>query len=370
MSCLKYSLITAVLASYSLITAVPTPNGTCGVQQALESRLRQRVLHLHHTSDLDATFRHERCLHVKLSGDGTNIGKRLHVVNFTFTLLEEGALAYSAEGNHSLAMIKESEDYAQMFKALQDVRNEVERLTTIDIDGTTYRIIYYLGGDWKFLAMCTGIDSATADHACIWCKCPKDDHANVSVEWSITDKSLGARTIEENVKLSQSRGKQFNVSRHPLFPTIPLSHVVIDNLHMFLRVSDVLLNQLLDRLKAEDAIDKARKFSNWDISRHKHLQAYEDFVTSLGIPNYQFYIGKNSRVLKVRSLTGPEKLKLASHIDIQSLLPGLAAGECTRIQDLWDDLLGLNTLFSKRPDDITADDISRYASSSSSSSSS
>ena len=338
----------------------PTPNGTCGVQQSLEDRLRQRVHHLCHISSPDTPFRRNHCLHVKLSGDGTNIGKRLHVVNFTFTLLEEGALAYSAEGNHSLAIIKESEDYDHMYKALKDIRLEVERLTTIEIDGTLYDIVYYLGGDWKFLAMCTGIDSATSEHACIWCKCPKDDRPNVDVEWSITDTSLGARTIEENVELSQSRRKRFNVSRHPLFPTIPLSHVVIDNLHMFLRVSDVLLNQLLDRLKAEDAIDKARKFTSWDITRHKHLKAYEDFMKSLSIPNYQFYLGKNSRVLKVRSLTGPEKLKLANHINIQSLLPRVAAEECSRIQDLWDDLLALNTLFSKRPDDITPDDISRY----------
>ena len=247
-----------------------------------------------------------------------------------------------------------------MFKALQDIRDEVKRLTTIDIDGTSYKIVYYLGGDWKFLAMCTGIDSATSDHACIWCKCPKDDCSNVDVQWSITDTSLGTCTIEENVGLSQRRRKQFNVSRRLLFPTIPLSHVVIDNLHMFLRVSDVLLNQLLDRLKAEDAIDKARKFSNWDISKHKYLKAYEDFVASLYISNYQFYLGKNSHVLKVRSLTGPEKLKLANDINLQSLLPGVAAEECAQIQDLWDDLLGLNTLFSKQPQDISEDDISRY----------
>lgn len=60
----------------------PTPNGTCGVQQSLEGRLR-RVEHLHTISNPGAFFRKERCLHVKLSGNGTNIGKRLHVVNFT-----------------------------------------------------------------------------------------------------------------------------------------------------------------------------------------------------------------------------------------------------------------------------------------------
>ena len=31
------------------------------------------------------------------------MGKRLHVVNFTFTILDEGRKAYSAEGNYCLA---------------------------------------------------------------------------------------------------------------------------------------------------------------------------------------------------------------------------------------------------------------------------
>lgn len=48
---------------------------------------------------------------VKLTGDGTNIGKHLHVVNFVFTILDEGDLAYSAAGNHCIAIFKESESY-------------------------------------------------------------------------------------------------------------------------------------------------------------------------------------------------------------------------------------------------------------------
>ena len=45
-----------------------------------------------------------KTVNVKLSEGGTNISKKLHVVNFTFTLLEEGQLAYSSEGNHTLAI--------------------------------------------------------------------------------------------------------------------------------------------------------------------------------------------------------------------------------------------------------------------------
>lgn len=49
-------------------------------------------------SPSDAKFIMDKKVRVKLTGDGTNIGKRLHVVNFGFTLLEEGDKAYSAAG--------------------------------------------------------------------------------------------------------------------------------------------------------------------------------------------------------------------------------------------------------------------------------
>jgi len=66
----------------------PTPNGICGVQQSLEEWLRVRISELHKTAPSDAAFRKNKTVNVKLSGDGTNIGKGLHGVNFTFTLLE------------------------------------------------------------------------------------------------------------------------------------------------------------------------------------------------------------------------------------------------------------------------------------------
>ena len=55
------------------------------------------------------------------------------------------------------------------------------------------QLSFYLGGDWKFLALVTGIDAATSDYACIWCKCPKKDRWDTSVSWSITNTDEGAR---------------------------------------------------------------------------------------------------------------------------------------------------------------------------------
>ena len=95
----RYYKVQQRIAELNLLWNIkPTPNNTCGVQQSLQDRLRQRVQHLHHTTSLDAPFRKNLSLHVKLSGDGTNIGKRLHVVNFSFTLLEEGAMTFRVLG--------------------------------------------------------------------------------------------------------------------------------------------------------------------------------------------------------------------------------------------------------------------------------
>ena len=41
-------------------------------------------------------------------------------------------------------------------EALADLIAEVSKLTFITVDGEWYNIDYYMGGDWKFLAMVTG----------------------------------------------------------------------------------------------------------------------------------------------------------------------------------------------------------------------
>lgn len=78
--------------------------------------------------------------------------------------------------------------------------------------------------------------------------------------------------------------------------------MVIDNLHLFLRVSDVLLNLLITELRRQDAIDKTKRFSSFEISKYKHIQGFQQFVKSLGIPGFEFYIGQTSKELKCRSL--------------------------------------------------------------------
>ena len=211
------------------------------------------------------------------------------------------------------------------------------------------------------LSLIAGIDSATSQYACIWCKCPAGERYNPDTQWSMSDPSQGARSIQENVQTAaKPRQKKFNVSHPPLFPTIPLTNVVVDNLHLFLRVSDVLINLLIVELRRQDAIDKVTKFSSFDPVKYKHCSGFEKFVSDLGIPSYHFYIGQNSKQLKIRTLTGPEKHKVISNIRIADLLPNLSPSKVLQIQWLWTELLHLNQTFSKRPEELSQTDIDSY----------
>ena len=123
--------------------------------------------------------------------------------------------------------------------------------------------------------------------------------------WSISDPDHGARSVEENIKIARSKKSKYNISRVPLFPTIPLTSVIVDNLHTFLRVADTLIDLFLLELRRMDHIDKATKLKNLD--RLQYLRRYEEAVKSIGVSGFSFWLGRESKVLKCRTLAGPER---------------------------------------------------------------
>jgi len=85
------------------------------------------------------------CFRIKLTGDGTQIGRGYNVVNVAYTIIEEGLKACSAQENHSIAIFKVSEsDYDAMYSALQDIVIEARERTSITLNDRTYNIKYFL----------------------------------------------------------------------------------------------------------------------------------------------------------------------------------------------------------------------------------
>ena len=183
-----------------------TPGDTNCVQQDIKERLKVRLQNLIKNTSPNEAFRQNHKICVKLSGDGTNVGKRLHVINMSFTILDEDSKAMSADGNHVVAIIKEPEDYKKLAESLSDIRRDVESLKYFKVGTECFDIEWFLGGDWKFLACVCGLGAATASHPCIWCKCPLYKYDGIKV-WSLSDTSKGAHTIDEIQEKSKERSQ-------------------------------------------------------------------------------------------------------------------------------------------------------------------
>lgn len=195
-------------------------------------------------------------LKVKLSGDGTKVCRKLNLINFTFTLLNEEEIAMSPKGNYTLAIINGSEKNDVLRTALSDIIKEVSDLTTIEVNGINFKVEYFHCCDLKFLALSCGIDAANSKYACIWCKCPSGERHDMSIEWSISDTKKGAHTIEDITSCTtKPKSQKYNCSHPLLFPTIAIEHVIPDVLHLFLRVTDVLFNLLVLDIRKHDAIN-------------------------------------------------------------------------------------------------------------------
>ena len=113
-------------------------------------------------------------IRIKFTGDGIQIDRELKVINFAFTILDEGERALLVAGNYSVAIMKTGESYDDLAKGIEDICTEAKDLEVLTTGEKVYRIQFFLVGDLKFLAIVCGIEAANADHACIRCKCPKN----------------------------------------------------------------------------------------------------------------------------------------------------------------------------------------------------
>ena len=118
-----------------------------------------------------------------------------------------------------------------------------------------------------------------------------------------------------------------------------MNHVVIDTLHLFLRISNVLIALLILELRTQDCIGRKQTFSKGSQKeRFNHMASYEAFIKSLGI-HFEWTINKDTKQLQYRDLTGPEKLILFNKIQISELLPNF--DKSVDISNLWNDFITL-----------------------------
>jgi len=110
------------------------------------------------------------------------------------------------------------------------------------VNGVQYSVIWYCCSDWTFLAMVYGLNSSTAKFFCIWCYCTKANIADFSIQdWPIQ------RTLEDCHKQCSNKTteKRKGCVNEPLL-SIPFDHVIVDTLHLFLRIMGLLFRQIIE----------------------------------------------------------------------------------------------------------------------------
>jgi hypothetical protein len=163
---------------------------------------------------------------------------------------------------------------------------------------------------------------------------------------------LGCRTIAEIQECGKAKGKKrLSVKNEPLFPWIPLTRVVVDPLHLFLRVSDQLFGHLIELVKLQDQIDHPSKKST---DKGKHVCGLESYIEECHI-SFRFYTTKDGKGLKAKSLRGPDYHKLHKAIDVKKVLPFKSDDYVQKFQQLWNSFYNIYNDINGEESSITDD---------------
>ena len=290
---------------------------------------------------------------VKITGDGTSFGSRKSVTNIGFVLI----FGNYQSPEHVLALTHQPEKFDALKPLFSEMNlsEEIEKVKILSLDEQTIiHLDYVFCADLKFINEMMGLGSCASTYACAWCKCPESQFWDMSISWSMTDVTLGARTIQEIDSESKKTGKRkdhFACLRSPML-CIEVAKVIMDPLHMFLRVSDQLIRQLVKDTHTQDKVKKNQK--NVDLTKCVNMKAFEKFVQDLGI-QWKFTTDKTSGLLTYRDFVGPEHKKIQRAIDLRKLIPWHQ--KLDKVVKLWEEF---PILMAMMKSDLDSEGLDRY----------
>ena len=140
---------------------------------------------------------------------------------------------------------KSSRDFWRLVKKVtsREINNVISKGETT-ADGKKVKLDFFLGGDMKFLLMVMGLSGATSTYACLWCKIHKDERWEMSQPKDFYCTVPMKRTLQEIKDMSKLKTDNFCCIHEPL-PNIELDHVILDELHLLLRITDRLLDNVI-----------------------------------------------------------------------------------------------------------------------------
>ena len=217
----------------------------------------------------------------------------------------------------------QQETYSEVKTSLKEIFDEIGKMGNyINIDGVDYPIKFYFCSDWKMLALVTGIKAANCDSPCLWCMARKGHlHSKKPSQCRMRYKKYSDRFTWhkkfQNLKNRHIFPSSSQIHESILPPNIPLRNVIIDTLHMFLRISDSLITRIEKELAKLDNIGT----NAFSAKTHPHLKKYLEFMNNKCKLNYSLIKQKGKAVPTGRCLRGLEKQIFFENVNILELLP-------------------------------------------------
>ena len=97
--------------------------------------------------------------------------------------------------------------------------------------------------------------------------------------------------------LQKKKKLKYGCIHEPIFPSIPIDRVIPDILHLFLRISDLLINQLILELWRMDGIERLKN-KEFKQSTAKNLNTYITYLNINCKISFHVYTDKESNALK------------------------------------------------------------------------
>ena len=274
-----------------------TPGSFPGAFLSFDTELRRAI-----AEEFKETKPDKIC--VKLAGDGAKVTRISNFVTIQFSVLSDKASSISYENQRTLAILKCAESYENIQRACGPLFHEINeriKIGKIELEEQTIELDFFLGGDMKFLQMMLGLCSSSGAHCCPWCIIHKDARGDTSKPWDYYHLSEQQRSIQ-NIR----DRTDFGVKNQPLLNIEP-EYIVPDELHLLLRVSNILLRNLIDDCLEQDCMAKVHK------KEQNHLDNLCDKIRECGV-NFSVWKQKGNGELDWSSLTGNEMKLLLKNL--------------------------------------------------------
>ena len=187
-----------------------------------------------------------------------------------------------------------------------------------------------------------GLKGATSLYACLWCKIHKDKRWETHKHFHHFNSPPMMRTLLEIKELVKKGNGDYCCVKEPLL-NIDLDHVIVDELHLLLRVMNVMLDNIITEVIDLDKSDDFEKSSKEPRGIHLKKLVSEIRSCSVGFDVWEIRNpadNKGTGKYEFTSLFGNYKKKVLSLLP-ENLCKVLQPNTCTEISKVWADFRSL-----------------------------